>query len=81
MGWNARVRSGPKSRPSPTLVPGPLNKLTRNRHNPKMTSTMNATERRKRQLEDTIDVHFQDIRKSFGDFDVLKGINLEIRRG
>ncbi len=46
-----------------------------------MTSTMNATERRKRQLEDTIDVHFQDIRKSFGAFDVLKGINLEIRRG
>ena len=46
-----------------------------------MTSAMNATERRKRQLEDTVDVHFKDIRKSFGDFDVLKGINLEIRRG
>jgi spermidine/putrescine transport system ATP-binding protein len=46
-----------------------------------MTSAMNATERRKRQLEDSIDVHFKDIRKSFGDFDVLKGINLEIRRG
>ncbi len=28
-----------------------------------------------------MDVHFKDIRKSFGEVEVLKGINLEIRRG
>jgi spermidine/putrescine transport system ATP-binding protein len=38
-------------------------------------------ERRKRILEDSVDVHFKDIQKSFGDVQVLKGINLEIRRG
>jgi spermidine/putrescine transport system ATP-binding protein len=38
-------------------------------------------ERRKRLLEDSVDVHFLDIKKSFGDVHVLKGINLEIRRG
>jgi spermidine/putrescine transport system ATP-binding protein len=42
---------------------------------------LNIGERRKRVLEDTVDVHFKDIRKSFGDVQVLKGINLEIRRG
>lgn len=42
---------------------------------------LNIGERRKRVLEDSVDVHFQDIKKSFGDVQVLKGINLEIRRG
>ncbi len=42
---------------------------------------LNIGERRKRVLEDSVDVHFKDIRKSFGDVQVLKGINLEIRRG
>jgi spermidine/putrescine transport system ATP-binding protein len=32
-------------------------------------------------LDESVDVHFKDIRKSFGDAQVLKGINLEIRRG
>jgi spermidine/putrescine transport system ATP-binding protein len=42
---------------------------------------LNIGERRKRVLEDSVDVHFKDIQKSFGDVQVLKGINLEIRRG
>jgi spermidine/putrescine transport system ATP-binding protein len=42
---------------------------------------LNIGERRKRVLEDSVDVHFLDIKKSFGDVHVLKGINLEIRRG
>jgi spermidine/putrescine transport system ATP-binding protein len=42
---------------------------------------LNIGERRKRQLEEGVDVHFKDIRKSFGDVEVLKGINLSIRRG
>jgi spermidine/putrescine transport system ATP-binding protein len=42
---------------------------------------LNIGERRKRVLEDSVDVHFRDIKKSFGDVHVLKGINLEIRRG
>lgn len=42
---------------------------------------MNQAERRKRQLESAVDVHFKDIRKSFGDNPVLKGINLEIKKG
>jgi spermidine/putrescine transport system ATP-binding protein len=45
------------------------------------TASLNIGERRKRQLEESVDVHFKDIRKSFGEVDVLKGINLEIRRG
>ena len=42
---------------------------------------LNIGERRKRVLDESVDVHFKDIRKSFGDAQVLKGINLEIRRG
>ena len=42
---------------------------------------LNIGERRKRVLDERVDVHFKDIRKSFGDAQVLKGINLEIRRG
>ncbi len=42
---------------------------------------LNIGERRKRVLEDSVDVHFKDIRKSFGEVEVLKGINLEVRRG
>ncbi len=42
---------------------------------------LNMGERRKRQLEGALDVEFKDIRKSFGDFEVLKGVSLEIRRG
>jgi spermidine/putrescine transport system ATP-binding protein len=42
---------------------------------------LNIGERRKRQLEEGVDVHFKDIRKSFGEVEVLKGINLSIRRG
>ena len=42
---------------------------------------LNIGERRKRVLEDSVDVHFKDIRKAFGEVEVLKGINLEIRRG
>ncbi|MFN3266296.1 MAG: ABC transporter ATP-binding protein [Deinococcales bacterium] len=42
---------------------------------------LNIGERRKRVLDESVDVHFQDIKKSFGDVQVLKGINLEIRRG
>jgi spermidine/putrescine transport system ATP-binding protein len=42
---------------------------------------LNIGERRKRVLDESVDVHFKDIRKSFGDIQVLKGINLEIRRG
>ncbi|NJK43487.1 MAG: ABC transporter ATP-binding protein [Pleurocapsa sp. SU_196_0] len=45
------------------------------------TASLNIGERRKRQLEESVDVHFKDIRKSFGEVEVLKGINLEIRRG
>jgi spermidine/putrescine transport system ATP-binding protein len=48
---------------------------------PAPISNLNITERRKRQLETSVDVHFKDIYKSFGDVEVLKGINLEIRRG
>lgn len=42
---------------------------------------LNIGERRKRQLEESVDVHFKNIRKSFGDVEVLKGIDLSIRRG
>ncbi len=42
---------------------------------------LNIGQRRKRVLEESVDVHFKDIRKAFGDVEVLKGINLEIRRG
>jgi spermidine/putrescine transport system ATP-binding protein len=42
---------------------------------------LNIGERRKRVLDESVDVHFKDIRKSFGEVEVLKGINLEIRRG
>jgi spermidine/putrescine transport system ATP-binding protein len=42
---------------------------------------LNIGERRKRQLEEGVDVHFKNIRKSFGDVEVLKGIDLSIRRG
>jgi spermidine/putrescine transport system ATP-binding protein len=44
-------------------------------------TAINQAERRKRQLESAVDVHFKDITKSFGENPVLKGINLEIRRG
>jgi spermidine/putrescine transport system ATP-binding protein len=39
---------------------------------------LNIGERRKRQLEEGVDVHFKDIRKSFGEVEVLKGINLSL---
>jgi spermidine/putrescine transport system ATP-binding protein len=42
---------------------------------------LNLGERRKRQLEENSDVTFGNVRKSFGDLEVLKGISLEIRRG
>ena len=42
---------------------------------------LNIGERRKRQLEEGVDVHFKNIRKSFGEVEVLKGIDLSIRRG
>jgi spermidine/putrescine transport system ATP-binding protein len=45
------------------------------------TVAVNIGERRKRQLEESVDVHFKNIRKSFGDVEVLKGIDLSIRRG
>jgi spermidine/putrescine transport system ATP-binding protein len=44
-------------------------------------TAMNQAERKKRQLESAVDVHFKDIHKSFGDNPVLKGINLEIKKG
>jgi spermidine/putrescine transport system ATP-binding protein len=48
---------------------------------PSKSADLNITERRRRQLETSVDVHFKDIFKRFGDVEVLKGINLEIRRG
>jgi spermidine/putrescine transport system ATP-binding protein len=42
---------------------------------------MNMDERRKRQRSSELDVEFTNIRKAFGDVEVLKGVSLNIARG
>jgi spermidine/putrescine transport system ATP-binding protein len=45
------------------------------------SASVNMTERRARQRSSELDVEFGNIRKSFGEIEVLKGVSLDIRRG